>query len=229
MRRPGVTRRTLLVGGGAGIGLVVAFLAWPRHEGSPLRPGPREAVFGSFLRIATDGRVTLAVPQVEVGQGIWTGLAQIAADELGAAWENMAVEPAPHGPAFANRLVSHDFHVATQITAGSTSIRAFDQPLREAAAAARAMLCAAAAERWGVIAAECDTDGGFVVHEGKRLGFGEVSADAAGLRPPETPQLRPPGTGKLAGQPLPRLDLPAKSDGSLRFASDVRLPRMIYA
>jgi isoquinoline 1-oxidoreductase beta subunit len=91
------------------------------------------------------------------------------------------------------------------------------------------MLCAAAAERWSVAAAECDTDGGFVVHEGKRLGFGEVSADAAGLRPPEVPLLRPPGAGKLAGQPLPRLDLPAKSDGSLRFASDVRLPRIIYA
>jgi len=229
MKRPGVTRRTLLIGGGTGIGLIVAFLAWPRRAGSPLQPGPREAVFGAFLRIATDGRVTLAVPQVEVGQGIWTGLAQITADELGAAWEKVAVEPAPHGSAYANRLVAHDYHVNTQITAGSTSIRAFDYPLREAAATARAMLCAAAAERWGVTAAECDTDGGFVVHEGKRLGFGRVSADAAGQRPPETPQLRPPGTGKLAGEPLPRLDLPAKSDGGLRFTSDVRLPRMIFA
>jgi len=224
-----VTRRTLLIGGGAGIGLIVAFLAWPRREGSPLRPGPREAVLGPFLRIATDGRVTLAVPQVEVGQGIWTGLAQIAGDELGAAWENMAVEPAPHGAAYTNRLIAHDYHVTTRITAGSTSIRAFEQPLREAAAAARSMLCAAAAERWGVAAAECDTDGGFVVHEGKRLGFGAVSADAASQRPPAMPQLRPPGAGKLAGEPLPRLDLPAKSDGSLRFTSDVRLPRMIFA
>jgi len=229
MRRPGVSRRTLLIGGGLGVGLVVAFLAWPRREGSPLRPGPREAVLGAYLRISTDGRVTLAVPQVEVGQGIWTGLAQIAADELGAAWENMAVEPAPHGAAYANRLIAHDYQVTTRITAGSSSIRAFDQPLREAAAAARAMLCAAAATRWGVNAAECDTDSGFVVHEGKRLGFGEVAADAAGQRPPDAPQLRPAGTGKLAGEPLPRLDLPAKSDGSLRFASDVRLPRMIFA
>ena len=86
-------------------------------------------------------------------------------------------------PAYANRLIARDYEVTTRITAGSTSIRAFEQPLREAAAVARAMLCAAAAERWGVSAAECDTDGGFVVHEGKRLGFGEVSADAAGLAP----------------------------------------------
>jgi isoquinoline 1-oxidoreductase beta subunit len=228
MKMPGVTRRTLLIGGGAGVGLIVAFLAWPQREGSPLRPGPREAVFGPFLRIATDGRVTLAVPQTEVGQGIWSGLAQIAADELGVAWENMAVEPAPHGAAYANRLIAHDYHVTTRVTAGSSSVRAFEGPLRETAAAARAMLCAAAARHWGVNAAECDTDGGFVVHEGKRLGFGEVSADAAGLRPPEVPLLRPGGAGKLVGEPLPRLDLPAKSDGSLRFASDIRLPRMIH-
>jgi isoquinoline 1-oxidoreductase beta subunit len=91
------------------------------------------------------------------------------------------------------------------------------------------MLCNVAAGRWGVSAAECDTDGGFVVHEGKRLGFGEIAADAAGSEPPGKPILREPGAGKLAGEPLPRLDLPPKSDGSLRFASDVRLPRMIFA
>jgi isoquinoline 1-oxidoreductase beta subunit len=229
MKLPRVSRRSLLIGGGAGVGLVVAFLAWPRREGTPLRPGPREAVLGPFLRISTDGRVTLATPQTEVGQGIWTGLAQIAADELGAAWENMAVEPAPYGENYTNRLIAHDYHVTTRITAGSSSIRAFDQPLREAAAIARSMLCSAAAERWGVNAAECGTEDGFVVHEGKKLGFGEVSANAAGLRPPDKPQLRPAGAGKLTAESLPRLDLPAKSDGSLRFASDIRLPRMIFA
>lgn len=228
MKLPAVSRRTLLVGGGAGVGLIIAFLAWPKREGSPLRAGRNDAVFGPFLRIATDGRVTLAVPQVETGQGIWTGLAQIAADELGAAWENMAVEPAPHGKPYANKLIAHEYGVTTRITANSSSIRAFEQPLREAAAVARAMLCQVAADRWGVRAAECDTEGGFVIHEGKRISVGEVSADAAGLKPPDRPQLRPQG-GKLAGMALPRLDLPAKSDGSLRFASDVRLPKMIFA
>src|SRR5262245_14112657 len=219
MRLPAISRRTLLIGGGAGVGLIVAFLAWPQREGSPLRPSAREAVFGPYLRIATDGRVTLAVPQVETGQGIWTGLAQIAADELGAAWDNMAVEPAPHAESYSNRLIAHDYRVTTRITAGSSSIRAFEQPLRQAGAVARAMLCEAAADRWGVSSAECDTEEGFVVHEGKRLGFGEVSAEAATLSPPDTPQLRT--DGKLTGEPLPRLDLPAKSDGSLRFSSDV--------
>ena len=229
MKLPAVDRRTLLIGGGAGVGLVIAFLAWPRREGSPLRPGPHEAIFGSFLKIGVDGRVTLAVPQVETGQGIWTGLAQIAADELGAAWENMAVEPAPHGAAYANRLIARDYKVTTRITAGSSSIRAFEQPLREGAAMARMMLCAAAAARWGVSVAECDTDGGFVTHESKRLAFGEISAEAASREPPDEPLLRPFGSGKLFGEPLPRLDLPAKSDGSLRLAGDIRLPKMIFA
>jgi isoquinoline 1-oxidoreductase beta subunit len=229
MKLPAVDRRTLLIGGGAGVGLVVAFLAWPRQEGSPLRPGRRERVFGPFLKIGIDGRVTMAVPQIETGQGIWTGLAQIAADELGAAWENMAVEPAPHGDAYINRLIAHDYEVTTRITAGSSSIRAFEQPLREAAAQARMMLCEEAAARWSVNAAECDTADGFAVHEGKRLSLAELAAEAAGRVPPKTAVLRPIGSGKLAGEPLPRLDLPAKSDGSLRFAGDIRLPRMIFA
>jgi isoquinoline 1-oxidoreductase beta subunit len=224
-----VDRRSLLIGGGAGAGLVIAFLAWPRREGTPLRPGKREAVFGSFLKIGVDGRITLAVPQVETGQGIWTGLAQIAADEIGGAWESMSVEPAPFGAAYVNELIAHDYDVATRITADSSSIRALEQPLREAAAIARQMLCSAAADRWAVNAAECDADGGFVVHEGKRLPFGEIAADAAAAKPPDEAQLRPSGSGKLAGVPLPRLDLPAKSDGTLRFAGDVRLPRMIFA
>ena len=229
MKLPVVSRRTILIGGGAGVGLIVAFMAWPRRQASPLRPGLNEAVLGSFLRVATDERITLAVPQVETGQGIWTGLAQIAADELGAAWENMAVEPSPHGEAYINRLIAHEFGVETHITAASTSIRSFEQPLREAAAVARALLCQAAADRWGINPVECDTEGSAVVHEGKRIGFGEIAADAAKFKPPETPQLRASGSGKLAGEPLPRLDLPAKSDGSLRFAADIRLPKMVHA
>ena len=229
MKLTNVSRRNLLIGGGAGVGLVVAFLAWPKREASPLRPGSKESVIGAFLRIATDGRVTVAVPQIETGQGIWTGMAQIVADELGAAWENMAVEPAPRGTAYLNRLIGQDLELATRITAGSTSIRAFERPLREAAAAARTLLCEAAASRWSVNASECDTEAGFVLHEGKRMGFGEIAAEAARLRPPDTPVLRTIEARKLSGTPLPRLDLPAKSDGSFRYASDVRLPRMIFA
>ena len=149
MRWPGavqrgaaVDRRTLLIGGGAGLGLIVAFAAWPRRAGSPLRGGEGEQVFGPYLRIANDGRVTVAVPQAETGQGAWTGLAQVAADELGAAWDLVAVEPAPLAPGYANGIVAD-----TRLTAQSSSIRAFEAPMREAAAMARSMLCQAAAAR----------------------------------------------------------------------------------
>ncbi|MDP9162937.1 MAG: molybdopterin-dependent oxidoreductase, partial [Pseudomonadota bacterium] len=100
-----VDRRTLLVGGGAGVGLVVALAAWPRHVGSGLRAGDKEAVLGPFIKVAESGRVTVAVPQAETGQGSWTGLAQIVGDELGAKWETMAVEPAPSSPLYANPLM----------------------------------------------------------------------------------------------------------------------------
>jgi isoquinoline 1-oxidoreductase beta subunit len=216
-----IDRRTLLIGGGAGVGLIVALAAWPRRPGSPLRGGAGEQIFGPYLRIARDGRVTVAVPQAESGQGIWTGLAQVAADELGADWTMVAVEPAPLAPGYENRLLGD-----TRLTASSSSIRAFEAPLREAAAMARAMLCGAAAARWGVAVDTCEAQGGFVNGGGERIGFGELAEEAAGRRAPLSAPLR---RGVLAGQSLPRLDLPAKSDGSLRFAGDVRLPGMRFA
>nr|WP_294168876.1 molybdopterin cofactor-binding domain-containing protein [uncultured Sphingomonas sp.] len=226
-------RRTLLVGGGAGLGLLVAYAAWPRRYGSGLQPRGGERVFGPYLKIAPDGRVTVAVPQVETGQGVWTALPQILADELGAAWETVAVEPAPAGPHYGNalraELRAYEFEELERVTAGATSVRAFEQPLRQAGAAARAMLCAEAGRRWGVTAAECDTEAGFVTHEGKRLPFGELAEAAAQRSPPNGATLRPAGSGKLLGQSLPRLDLPPKSDGSFRFAGDVRLPGLRYA
>jgi isoquinoline 1-oxidoreductase beta subunit len=216
-----VDRRTLLIGGGAGLGLIVAFAAWPRRPGSPLRGAKGEQVFGPYLRIAKDGRVTVAVPQAETGQGAWTGLAQVAADELGAAWDLVAVEPAPLAPGYANSIVGN-----TRLTAQSSSIRAFEAPMREAAAMARTMLCAAAAARWGVDASACEAQGGFVVHGGRRLGFGALAEEAAAMRVTGTSVLR---QGLLSGKPLPRLELPAKASGSLRFAGDVRLPGLRFA
>jgi len=224
-----VDRRTLLIGGGAGVGLIIAFAAWPRRAQVPLSAGKGEQVFGPYLRIADDGRVTVAVPQAETGQGAWTGLAQIAADELGADWERVAVEPAPLSPIYANRLITDAIGTTTRLTAQSTSMRAFEAPLREAAAMARELLCAAAAARWGVDRASCEALGGMVSNGSQRIGFGEVAGEAAALDPPSKASLRPAGTGPLAGRSLARLDLPAKSDGSLRFAGDVRFADIRFA
>ncbi len=216
-----IDRRTLLIGGGAGIGLIIAFAAWQPRSKSPLRGRAGEKVFGPFLRIATDGRVTVAVPQTETGQGSWTGLAQIAADELGAAWDMVAVEPAPMAPDYANPLIGD-----TRLTAQSTSVRAFEDPIREAAAMARVLLCGAAAKRWKLDVDTCSARDGFVVSGGQRIGFGELAEDAARLRAPQDAKAR---RGVLAGRPLPRLDLPAKTDGSWRFAGDVRMPGLRFA
>ena len=223
-------RRTLLISGGAGVGLVVAFALWPRHPHSDLAVGKGEQAFGSFIKIARDGRVAVAVPQVETGQGVWTALPQIVADELGAAWETMAVEPAPLTDAYANKVAEGDgWPKGIRITAGSTSVRAFEQPLREAAAVARAMLVGAAADRWNVGSDECDTADGFVINGVRTFTFGELAEEAADRSPPLRPKLRTSAKGRLIGQPLQRLDSPAKADGSWRFAGDVRLPEMLFA
>jgi isoquinoline 1-oxidoreductase subunit beta len=225
-----VDRRTLLIGGGVGVGLVVGFALWPRGLHSELTTGPNEQAFGNYLKIARDGRVTVAVAQVETGQGIWTALPQIAADELGAAWETIAVEPAPLTGAYANSVAEEEgWAKAMRITAGSTSVRAFEQPLREAAATAREMLVGAAADRWAVKPEECEVADGFVLNRGRTFTFGELAEEAADRTPPRNPALGRRAKVPLVGQPLQRLDAAAKSDGSMRFAEDVRLPGMLFA
>ncbi len=234
-------RRTLLIGGGVGVGLVVAYVAWPHHLGSDLNARDGEETFGNYIKIAQDGRITVAVPQAETGQGVWTALPQIVADELGAEWDKVGVEPAPLTSAYSNRLAGQEgwldglgsfrkwrLEDRVRITAGATSVRAYEQPLREAAAVARAMLVGAAADRWNVSPRECDTADGLVIHGVRTFTFGELAEEAA-TRSLPAGTLRRPDQSRLAGQPLPRLDGPAKADGSLRFAGDVRLPNMLFA
>jgi isoquinoline 1-oxidoreductase beta subunit len=237
-------RRTLLIGGGAGIGLVVAFALWPRNPGSDLIVSEHERAFGNFIKIARDGRITVAVPQTETGQGIWTALPQIVADELGAAWDSVAVEPAPLTSDYGNPLAkaqgwldgfgwlrAHRIESGSRvrITAASTSVRGFEQPLREAAAIARSMLVGAAADRWNADASECETADGFVMNRGRTFTFGELAEEAADRSAPSHPDLRQSTKGRLIGQSVERVDGPAKANGSWRFAGDVRLPDMLYA
>ena len=225
-----IDRRTLLIGGGAGVGLIVGYALWPRHLKSDLAVARGEQAFGSFIKIARDGKVTVAVPQVETGQGIWTGLAQIVADELGAAWETMAVEPAPLTKPYANSLAEQEgWPEGIRITAGSTSIRAWEQPLRDAAATARAMLVGAAADRWNTDPATCDTADGFVINGVRTFTFGELAEEAADRSPSSNTPLRKTVKARLIGQSLQRLDGPAKAVGSWRFAGDVRLAALLFA
>ncbi|HEY6048663.1 MAG TPA: molybdopterin cofactor-binding domain-containing protein [Sphingomicrobium sp.] len=225
-----IDRRTLLIGGGGGVGLIVAFALWPRHLPSDLATRAGEEAFGNYIKIARDGRITVAVPQVETGQGVWTALPQIVADELGAAWETIAVEPAPLTKDYANPLAKEEgWPAGIRITANSTSVRAFEAPLREAAAVARTMLIGAAADRWAVDPSQCETGDGFVINGGRTFTFGELAEEASARTPPARPQLRTTNKERLLGQPLQRLDGPAKSQGSWRFAGDVRLPGLLFA
>lgn len=243
----GVTRRRVLVGGGLGVGLVVAWGLWPRRfvDPAPLREDERG--FGPWLRIAEDGRLTVSVPVVEHGQGVFTTLAQVVADELGADWRTVGVEPAPIGPAHANPLaaaalfggiearmpvppaLAGERSMRLMLTGGSASLRQFELPLREAAATARGLLIDAAAARWRIAATNCATRAGFVVAGERRLRFGELAAEAAARTPAGRPVLRSDEGDRLAGTPVTRLDSPAKLDGSANFVADIRLPGMLFA
>jgi len=233
-----------LIGGGAGVGLVVAFAIWPRGLASDLAENEGEHAFGNFIKIERSGRVTVAVPQVETGQGIWTALPQIVADELGALWENVGVEPAPLTGHYGNRMAESEGWLdgfgtlrahrlksdgKSRITAGSTSVRAFEQPLREAAAVARTMLIGAAADRWNVDPSECQAADGMIINAVRTATFGELAEEAAGRTAPSAIEFRQASTPRLFGQPLPRIDGPAKANGSARFAADIRLPGLLYA
>jgi isoquinoline 1-oxidoreductase beta subunit len=255
-RWPRPNRRSLLIGGGAMAGLVVAWAAWPREAGVAINTVSGEHVLGHFLKLGRDGRVTVVVPQAELGEGAYTLFAQMVADELGADWRTVAVEPTPISAAYTNQLLlDEDAELATprilipealtaisgwrqrvlsgsapaMLTGNSTTQRMFEGPVRESAAVARALLCMEAARRWDVDWEACDARDGFVLHEQRRLRFAELVEGAARMDPPPFPPLRAPGSGPLFGQSLPRLDLPSKIDGSFAFAGDIRLPDMLYA
>lgn len=242
-----VDRRTLLIGGGTGVGLVVAWAVWPRRYAPTLTAAKGEHVFGAWLKIGEDGHVTVAVPQAEHGQGVYTTLPQIAADSLGADWRTVAVEPAPLNPLFANPMAAeelfagmfdrlprrfrqaHARRTMLELTAGSTSVRMFAEALADAGGSARVLLCKAAARRWGVDWQACSTAKGFVVHGGDRLRFGELAVAAADESLPDTLPPRAATGDRLLGRSVPRLDVPSKVDGSANFTADIRLPDMVFA
>jgi len=211
-----VSRRAILAGAAAGGGLVVAWALMPRDYGSPLDPGRGETGFGAWLKIDRDGVITVAMPQLEMGQGVSTLLPQIVAMELGADWRQVAVEPAPISGAYTNYVLAARWAPLWRpffpsladspgdlllrrwaegarftATADGTSLAAYELPCREAAASARAMLAMAAAERWDVAWEECEAEGGFVIHGEQRLSFAELAEEAAGFSPPDPPPLRP--------------------------------------
>jgi isoquinoline 1-oxidoreductase beta subunit len=179
----------------------------------------------AFVRIGTDELVTVIVNHSEMGQGVFTSLPMILAEELDADWTKVRFEPAPVDPVYNHPVFG------IQMTGGSTSTwSSFDQ-FRKAGATARAMLVAAAAQRWNVEPASCRTENGIVIHSAsnRRLSYGQLVEKAARLTPPQQVALKDPKDFKLIGKPLKRLDTAEKTNGKAVFGIDVKMPGMLTA
>lgn len=229
-----VSRRGLLVGSAVGGGLLLAWAVRPRVFSDPITPGKDEYAFDAWLKIATDGVITVAVPQLEMGQGVTTLIPQIICTELGADWRQIGVENAPVSGAYANiplaakwaglwtptfsgladdedSLLATRFAQLTRFsaTADGTALEAFEMACREAAAAAREVLIDEAADRWGVEREACEAFNGFVVSGEKRAAFGTLVEAASTRMPPDPVPLR--------AQPASERPIPGQSEQSTDF------------
>jgi len=221
-----ISRRSLLGGGLAG-GFLLAFHL-PTYGASEPAQGGKKGKFApnAFIRIDPAGRTTLVMPQVEMGQGVYTSVAMILAEELDADYQQVVLEHAPPNDKLYGNPV-----FGIQVTGNSNSIRAFWKPLREAGAAARAMLIQAAAQRWKVDPASCTAADGQVRHigSGRKAGFGTLVGAASKLAAPKDPPLKDPKNFTLIGKSLKRLDTAHKVDGGVVYGIDVMLPGMKFA
>ena len=210
-------RRALLKSAAAAGGAFVLGFYLPLGRSAPVKPGPARFEPNAFIRIDRQGVVTLVMPQVEMGQGIYTGLAMVLAEELDVSPDQVVLETAPPD----NKLYANPIF-GLQATGGSTSMRAFWMPMRKAGSGARAVLVQAAAKMWNADAAGCRTEHGEVVHSsGKKLAYGALIDHTAGLTPPKDPPLKAINTFKLVGQSLKRYDTPDKVNGKLQYGIDV--------
>ena len=173
----------------------------------------------AFIRIGSDGEVVLTMPYVEMGQGTYTSIPMLIAEELEVSLKQVRLEHAPpNEKLYANPLLG------VQATGNSNAMRGGWKPLREAGATARIMLVAAAARRWGVAPTSCRAQDGEVIHDatGQRLKYGDLAAEAAQLPVPEKVTLKRPQDFKLIGTPAKRLDAPGKVNGTATYGIDVR-------
>src|SRR2546422_10162595 len=213
-----ITRREFVQ---TGTGLVIAFYL-PRRLAPAPRPAEAPFAPNAWLRVGTDGIVTLTVDKSEMGQGSQTGLAMILAEELEADWSTVRLGPVPENPVGWSR---------TMRTGGSNAIRSSWEPLRKAGATAREMLVTAAAQAWKVDRATCRAERGAVIHvpSGRRLSYGTLAARAAALPVPTDVPLKNPQDFRPVGTRITRLDTPSKVDGSALFGIDVKVPGMLVA
>lgn len=208
-------------------GLILAFSSSQTgpsdHFGSSL-PAGSESTPADFLRIGPDGTVTMLINKSEMGQGVYTSLPMLIAEELECDWKQIRVEPAPVAAVYNNPLTG------MQMTGGSMSVRTEWERLRTVGAAAREMLLQAAADIWGVPKARCRAENGTVFHDsGKKLSYGELAEKAAEMPVPVKVPLKDPSAFTIIGKPVARLDAKTKVDGTAVFGLDVKIPGMLTA
>jgi isoquinoline 1-oxidoreductase beta subunit len=228
---PAAPSRRAVLKGAAASGLVIAFtLALTQRRGLAAQDASAQgdAAFApnAFLRIAPDNSVTIISKHVEMGQGAYTGLATILAEELGSDWSQLRVESAP---ADAARYANLDFKM--QGTGGSSAIPNSWMQMREAGAMGRAMLIAAAAAQWGAPASEITIERGVVRHGASKreASFGALATQAASVPAPDKAPLKDLKDFTLIGSKLPRVDVPPKTNGTAQFTIDVAFPGMRVA
>ncbi len=221
MTRRGFVKATLAVSGGMALGFHLPALAAAAGE-----TDANGAEINAWLLIDPDDRVTIRVAQSDMGQGVFTAMPMLVAEELECDWRHVRAEYAS-----ANRSLRENQVYRRMGTGGSNAVRVSRPYLQQAGASARERLVHAAAERWGVPASECEARASKVHHQdsGRSLRFGELAAAAARVELEQEPEIRKPGEYRLLGKSLPRLDVPDKVDGTTRYGIDVRLPDMVYA
>jgi isoquinoline 1-oxidoreductase beta subunit len=218
-----VTRRAFL-GGSAGLAFGFA-IGFPKTADAQSAPGRLNA----YVSIAPDGTITIQSPVAEMGQGIMTGLPMIVAEELDADWSKVKVEQSPVEPAYHHPIFKAQYVVASISTLG------YWTPLRIAGAQARRVLVNAAAEKWGVPAAELTTEPSTVVHaaSGRKMSYGEIASFAAAPASPPAidpaKDLKSADKYRILGKGTDRVDVPAKSSGAAKYGIDARVPGMAYA
>jgi len=217
-----LTRRGFLQAGAAAGGGLMLSLSLPFANGEAEAAGADGFAPNAFIRIADDGQIVLTMPYVEMGQGSYTAIPMLIAEELEVDLKQVRLEHAPPD----EKLYGNPSLGGVQATGGSNAIRGAWKPLRQAGATARTMLVSAAAKRWNVDPASCRAQSGEVLHAptGRSIKYGELAADAARTPVPESVALKRPEDFRLIGTPAKRLDAPAKVDGTAVYGIDVRPP-----
>jgi isoquinoline 1-oxidoreductase subunit beta len=218
-----VTRRSFLkssaTGGGA---LMVGFVMPGLMLEATAKAG--DAMPNSWVRISSDNAVTIQCARSEMGQGVYTSLPTLLAEELGVDITKISVEMAPAGEPYINAMVGG------QLTGGSTSVREAYQRLRVAGAQARIVLIQAAAQKWGVAESACMAEDAHVFGPGgSKATYGELADAASKLTPPKEPALKSPKHFKYVGTPIKRFDTPQKVNGTAEYGIDVQAPGMMIA